>query len=192
MRRQPGATVFGVGLVVAGLWTIASALFPVITGQASVRLAGLQELWPVLIIVGGGAMLAQAVLRPERLTGLVFLGVVTVLIGIVCLMFSLRIGNLAWRDWFKWSPLLLIILAIGFLSVYLADDMRNRALLIPMNVIGGLGLLALPFTLGMTRTNVFAETLQMWPLLVILFVLLFLFRPSSTSISSDRDSSSGH
>ena len=191
MKRQPGAMIFGAGLGVAGLWTIASALFPVITGQASVRLAGLQELWPVLVMLGGAAMLAQAVFRPERLNGLVFLGIISLLVGVVCLVFSLKVGNLAWRDMSRWWPLFLIILAIGFLGVFLAEDLRNRTIVIPMYVTGGLGFLLLPFTLGLTRTNAFAQTLQLWPMLVVLIVVLFLFRPTPTNTPSDSDPSSG-
>jgi len=191
MRRQPGAVLFGIGLVVAGFLTILSALFPVITGQTSVRPVGLQELWPALVILGGAAMLVQAIFRPERLNGLIFLGIITLLVGVVCLVFSLKVGNLAWRDMGRWWPVFLIILAIGFMSVFVAEDMRNRSLLIPMYVTGGLGFLILPFTLGMTRTNAFAQTLQLWPMLVVLIVLLFLFRPTPADISSDRDSLSG-
>jgi hypothetical protein len=190
MRRQPGAVLFGIGLVVAGVWVIASALFPVITGQASVRLVGLQELWPVLVIVGGVAMLVQAIFRLERLNGLIFLGIITLLVGVVCLVFSLEVGNLAWRDMARWWPVFLIILAIGFMSVFVADDLRNRALLIPIYVTGGLGFLILPFTLGMTRTVAFAQTLQLWPMLVVLIVLLFLFRTTPADAPSDPDSSS--
>ncbi len=187
MRLQPGALVIGIGLIVTGLWTIASALFPLISGRANLRLVGMQELWPVLLIVAGVAMLVQAIFRKERLPGLIFLGIVALLLGVFFCLFTLKIGNLAWRDLVRLWPFLLLILGFAFLMLYVTDGLGNKALLVPVYVIGGTGIFALPVTLGLARGSSFGQALQLWPLLVIVLALIIFFRPRPIAPRTDSD-----
>jgi hypothetical protein len=48
-------------------------------------------------------------------------------------------------------------------------------LLPPAYIFGGVGLLALPFTLGVMRGEVARQVLQFWPLLVLLVGLAVFF-----------------
>jgi len=189
MKRQPGAYVIGVGLLIGGLWTVASVLYPLLSGRANVRLWGLPELWPALLTLAGSAMLAQAIFGTERQPGLIFLGIIASLLGVFLGSFTLKIGNLGWGEMARWWPMFPIIFGFAFLILHIADDMRNSALLVPVYVIGGFGLFALPVTLGLTRGSNFTQAFQLWPMLAIVLALLVFFRSHPTEKRNDSDSS---
>jgi len=191
MKPQPGALVIGVGLLFfAGPWTIFSTLYPVISGRANVRLwPGLPELWPMLLVIFGVAMLAQVIFRPEGQLGLVFLGIVILMFGLFLSLFTLKVGNLGWADLARLWPVFAIIIGFAFLIVYVADDLRSSSFLIPVYVVGGLGIFLLPVTLGLTRGSGFAQSLQLWPLLVLVLAILIFFRPTPADDRADSDSS---
>ncbi len=178
-KRQPGVMVAGLGLIVVGGWTIASALYPLLAGTDSAgqpqHLAGITQLWPLLLCLGGLAMLAQAAAPGERHPGLVFLGVTLLLLGLFFLAFTVKLGNLSWRDMSRLWPVIPTILGLAFLMLYIVEGMRSSALLTPVYVIGGVGILLLPLTLGVLRASTIQQVGQLWPLGVLIILLLIGF-----------------
>lgn len=189
MKRQPGALVLGVGLLSAGLWTITSTVYPLASGHPNERLWGVPELWPMLLAILGVAMLAQVIFRPNGQLGLVFLGIILLLFGLFFSLFTLKVGNLGWKEMARLWPILAIIIGFAFLIVYIADDLRKSSFLIPVYGFGGLGIFLLPLTLGLTRSSGFSQSLQLWPLLLFVVALLIFSRSTPPDSRSDSDSS---
>lgn len=169
MKRQAGAIIGGVGLIVAGGWIVAI--------QLGIRLAGLRYIWPALVALLGLMLLVQVVFQKRKQGGLVFLGVTCLLIGGFLSLFSLRVGGLSWADLARYWPVIPLSLACALMMLYLAEGMRQQALLVPTYIIGGIGLVALPFTLGVLQGTVMDQVVQLWPLLVILIILALFVRP---------------
>ncbi len=167
-QNQPGVIAGGLGLLLVGIWLLAITLAP---------LSGLQRLWPLIPAIFGLVMLVQASSEEGKPDGMIFLGVIALLTGLFLLLFTFRIGRLTWYDMNRYWPGFPLIVGIAFMVLYLAKDMRQQALLAPTFIIGGVGIFALPFTLGVIGGPVFSQVLQFWPLLAILALLAILFRP---------------
>jgi hypothetical protein len=166
--RQPGALIGGLGLLIIG--------GIIATSAAGVPIGGLDRLWPGIVFALGLALLAQFGARSRPANGLLLIGVVLALSSTFLCAFTLQIGNLTWADMIGYWPVFLVIIGMGFLVVYLAEDMREQALLIPSMAIGGLGVAFLPFTLGVIHGAVFTQVVRLSPLLLILIVLAVILR----------------
>jgi len=167
-QRQPGAIVAGLGLMVAGGWLIATEL--------GAPLLGPERLWPFIPALLGSALLAQVIFRKQRQDGLIFIGVVALLTGLFLSLFTFRVGGLGWQDMSVWWPVFPLIVGIAFMAIYLAGDMHEQSLLIPAYITGGIGLFALPFTLGIVGGGISNQVLRLWPLLVAFVVLAIILR----------------
>ncbi len=167
-RRQPGIVIGAAGLVAGGTWLALSGL--------GLRLLTLDRLWPVIPVVGGLALLAQNAQQSRGSQGLMLGGVSALLGGLFLLLFSFRVGNLAWADLAGYWPVFPLIVGFAFLLVYLSEGMQEPGLLVLAHLFGGFGLLALPFTLGIIRGAVFSQVLRLWPLLLILVTLAVILR----------------
>jgi hypothetical protein len=142
------------------------------------------RLWPVLLIFVGVALLSQHSMDHSQRSGIVFLGISTVLSGLFLCVFTFQIGRLGWPDMSRYWPVFPIIVGAAFLAVYLADDMQNEALLRPSFLIGGFGLFLLPFTIGVIGGQAFSQISQFWPLLLIPLAALILFQAVRTRTRS--------
>lgn len=169
MGRQPGSIIIGIGLIAIGVWTV--------TIQLGVRLAGIRYMWPALIAMLSLAFLVQYIFQKRKQGGLVFLGIAGLSISIFLNLFTLRVGGLTWADMSRYWPVIPLLLGLAFLILYLAEGMRQQALLIPTYIAGGIGLFALPITLKIVQGPVFNQVIQLWPILVILIVLAIVIRP---------------
>jgi hypothetical protein len=166
--RQPGAAVIGLGLLIISGWFAARAFEP--------RLMGIDRLWPFIPIMIGAALIIQfAFGNPDR-AGLVFVGLVLALTGIFMCMFTFEIGRLTWFDLTRYWPLFPAIIGAGFLAMFIADGMRNEALLKPAYLIGGFGIFLLPFTSGVLGGDVFDQVAVFWPLLFIPLVIVVVIQ----------------
>ncbi len=178
-QRQPGVVVISIGLTLAGAWWIAIA--------SGVPLMSLNRFWPVGLSIGGLALLVQRSLRDRQDMGLLLFGSVLLLTGLFLCLFAFRIGNLTWQDMTDYWPILLLIVGFAFVLVYLASDMREQALLVPVYFLGGIGLVALPITLGMVRGAISSQVLWLSPLLLVLIVLAVLMRSRRRVGQQTRD-----
>src|SRR5687768_7030214 len=166
--RQPGAAVIGLSLLIIGGWFTARAFEP--------RLMGFDRLWPFIPILIGVALLIQfAVGQPNR-AGLVFVGLVFALTGIFMCVFTFEVGRLTWFDLTRYWPIFPAIIGAGFLAIFIADGMRNEALLKPAYLIGGFGIFLLPFTTGVLGGTLLDQVSQFWPLLFIPLAILVVIQ----------------
>jgi hypothetical protein len=171
MGRQAGSLVIGVGLLGAGAWSIAIGL--------GVPLARLNRMWPVVVMIFGSGMLTQYLFQRRKQGGLLFLGLNAVVIGAFLSIFTLKVGGIGWVDMGRYWPVIPVTIGVAFLIIYIADGWQQSSLVVPAFVIGGIGLFALPFTLGVTRRQSFDDVLELWPLLILFGLLIFFFRPPS-------------
>lgn|SRR5574341_2150423 len=179
IQRQPGAMLAGLGLVAVGGWIIVIAL-----GQP---LVGFDRLWPALVAFAGLALTAQYTFHTPRYGGMLFVGVMLLLLGLFFLPFALRIGGISWSNMIPFWPVLPLIVAFAFAALYLADGMSDQTLLTPIYIIGGVGLAALPITTGVLRGTVLAQVIQLWPLVVIGLALAFFLRPHPRPDGHDHE-----
>jgi hypothetical protein len=170
-RIQPGAVIGGLGLLLVGAWLLIADLSPQPTGSQGLQLVGFDRLWPVVPIIAGLAFLIQYALEPRKRGGLVFLGLIVLLGGLLLCAFTFEIGRLSWADTGGYWPIFLIIAGAAFVVLYVADGMREPALMRPAYLIGGAGLLALPFTLGIIHGEVIDQMVKLWPLLLVPVIL---------------------
>lgn len=164
MRRKPGIMVAGAGLVIAGGWLIAGGL--------GARLLPFWRVWPLLLVALGLALVAQHAGEPAGGRGLLILGLPLLLTGVFLLAFTLEVGGLGWPDMRGYWPVFPLILGLTFLLVYVSGDMVEQPLLVLAYLFGGLGLAALPFTLGVIRLPLGEQIARFWPVLVLLAVAL--------------------
>lgn len=167
-QRQPGVAVIGMSLALVGIWWIAAA--------SGLPLVPLGRLWPVGLSTVGLALLVQRGLRDRQGMGLLLLGSTLLLTGLFLCLFAFRIGNLTWQDMADYWPAFPLIVGFAFALVYLAGDMREQALLVPVYLLGGIGLVALPITLGVVQRAVPGQVLWLLPLPLVLIALAALVR----------------
>jgi hypothetical protein len=164
MRGRVGSRALALCLVAAGLWLILVGL--------GLRVPSLARAWPALLVGLGIAMLAEAAYGAR---GLLFLGMVTALCGGFLLLFSMGAWGLGWSSMAALWPVFPVIIALAVLIMYLVGGMRERGLLFPIMLIGGVGIAALPLTVGVMTRWYTLEVLRFWPLLAGLAILALLF-----------------
>jgi hypothetical protein len=166
-REQTGALIGALGLVGIGGWLLAAAL--------GVPLMGFDRLWPLILALAGVVFVVQYGVTASRPVGLLFVGMLALLGGTFLCAFTTQLGGLAWHNMAQYWPVFPLIVGVAFMTLYLAGDMREGALLPPAYIFGGIGILTLPFTLGVMRGEVARQVLQFWPLLVLLAGLAVFF-----------------
>lgn len=168
LKRQPGATIAGI--------TLLSASILLILTQLGLPWLNFQRLWPLLLTLVGLSLIAQVVHHAIEAPGQIWMGVTLLLSGLYLCIFSLQVGNLAWISLLSYWPGFLLIAGLAFMVIYLLGDMQDDTLLVPAYLIGGAGLLALPFTLEVIRSPVFQQMLRLWPLAILLAGLAIFLR----------------
>ena len=169
MKRRPGNVMTALFLIVVGAWFLATDVF-------NAPLMGFVELWPAFPLFFGLALLVQYLVGERQNSGLVFLGVAAALPGAFLFLFTLRIGGLTWADMGRYWPAFPLIGGLAFLALYLAGGMQDQGVLVPAFISGGVGLIALPITLGVVGGRMFSQAIRLWPLLLILIGLALFLR----------------
>jgi hypothetical protein len=142
-------------------------------------------MWPIIIAIFGLGMVIQYIFQYRKQGGLLFLGINSVVIGAFLSIFTLKVGGITWIDMGHYWPVIPFTIGAAFLIVYIADGSQQNSLVVPAFVIGGVGLFALPVTLGVTQRQSFADVLQLWPLLVLFGLLIVFFRPPASQPGGD-------
>jgi hypothetical protein len=166
-RQQTGALIGALSLIGIGGWLLALAL--------GVPLMGFDRLWPLIPALVGLVFVVQYAVTTSRPVGLLFVGMIALLAGTFLCTFTTGLGGLTWGSMAQYWPVFPLVVGVAFMALYLAGDMREGALLPPAYIFGGIGILALPFTLGVMRGEVARQVLQFWPLLVLLIGLAVFF-----------------
>lgn len=162
-RRHPGVIILGVILAASGGWLAASALgLPLLPGA---------RLWPLMVTAGGAALLAENASQRRPSAGFGFLGAMLVPLGAILLVFTLGIGGANWQHVLSAWPVGLVLLGWAALAVYLMEGMGQEGLLVVAFLVGGVGLAALPFTMGAIRAPAFSQVTRFWPAALALGVI---------------------
>ncbi|HEV8632600.1 MAG TPA: hypothetical protein VGV61_19955 [Thermoanaerobaculia bacterium] len=125
------ALVLASALLLSGLWIVLDA--------AGVAMPSLARHWPLFVILGGVASLADYTWVSRR-PGALGLGVFGVTLGVDLYLLTLR--ELSWRRVGLWGPGIYLAVGLGCLAAWGADRQRSPRLL----VVGGAALgLAITF-----------------------------------------------
>jgi hypothetical protein len=171
-KTQPGFRIAGLSLLVVGGWLMAREMA---TPAAGSEVIGLDRLWPIIPFLLGLALTVQYLAEKRKRDGLIVLGVAAMLSASFLCLFTLQIGRLDWPDMVRFWPVFPIIIGAALVTLYVAGGMQDSTLLRPAYLIGGIGVFALPFTLGVLRGAIFDQAARLWPVLAIVLLLLVLF-----------------
>lgn len=167
IKRQPGVMLAGVSLLIGGVWLAADAL--------GLGVIGVRYVWPGAFVLIGVALFAQRGAQQGRRAGsgagLAFAATLALLTGLFLCAFSFQVGSLRWAALGGVWPGFLLILAAALIVVFLEGDMQERGQLVLAHLVGGLGLILLPFTLRVVRLRWPAGG-RVWPLAAAVAVLL--------------------
>jgi hypothetical protein len=110
-RRSEGLVFTGVAATLLGGFFLAITLGPLEWGD-------LDRYWPVFVVIGGTAFLAQWLARPGE-TGLLVPAGLALLVGLVALALTLGLLNPALSvQLLRFWPVVLIILGVGLIISY--------------------------------------------------------------------------
>lgn len=129
---------------------------------------GWEQLWPVFPIFGGLAFLAGYVTSGFKESGLVFVGVGGVLVGLF--FFGFTLGYWEWEAMAQLWPMFPLIGGVAFFALFLAERGRDLGTL-------GVGCAAVLVGLGglaFTYDYIGGDIVKLWPLLIILVGLFAL------------------
>ena len=143
--RQAGGVFWGGVMVLVGGWFLLS--------QMGIDLPGLDQLWPIFPMLSGFGSLAAFFSRRRRDPGLVFPGVIGMLIGLFFFTFTFEFFS--WSEMAVLWPVFPLICGLAFLSTWLAGACREKELLVPGGLSTAVGVIGLFLTLGeMTAQHV--------------------------------------
>lgn len=168
LKRQPATVMIGVILILVGIGLILSGIGLPVPEVAAV--------WPGILLLIATGILWQYASETRHRSGLLFIGVVLGGFSLLALGFTAGLEGLTWFDFRRFWPVLLVLVGLGLLMAYVAGNFVRHSLRAPAALIGGLGLLLLPVTLGLHRTESFRQILTYWPVLLVPVLLTFFFR----------------
>lgn len=172
-RKRAGSTVLAFGMLMLGVYIILLSI-----GLPIIRL---RYLWPLMGVWVGLSLIVQFAADQEKRGGLIFFGVLITLYALLAFPFSIRLLSLSGETVALLWPLLPLGLGMAFMALYIGTDLSDQTVLVVSTIVGGVGLLALPITLGTVRSQAFAQTLRYWPLLVLFILVGIIFGPRLTT-----------
>ena len=156
LRDRQGTIWLGLGLIglgivfVLGLWI------------------GWEKIWPIFVIAGGVAFLVGYAVSGFRDSGLVFVGVGAILVGLFFLGFSL--GYWEWSDMSWLWPVFPVIGGVAFVALFFAERGKDAGTLGVGCAAFVVGIVGLAVTLGFLGK----EIVRFWPLLLVLLGIVSL------------------
>ena len=132
------------------------------------QLIGWEKIWPIFPLLGGVAFLVGYVVGGFKESGLVFVGVGAILVGLF--FFAFTLGTFEWGDMGTLWPIFLLIGGLAFCALFLAERGRDLGTLGVGCVAFVVGLVGLAITLGLIGTDI----VKYWPLLLIFLGLVVL------------------
>jgi len=164
--RDKGSAVVAILLIVLGGYLLAV--------QLGIDLPGWGQIWPVLPLGAGIALLVSLFWGRGRDPGKAFLGTAAILVGLV--FFFVTLGPLTYRDLGDWWPVFVLIAGVSFLAQWMAARFRDWGALflaIFALVLGGATLAARFEVFGPDTQELLP---QLWPALIILLGFFVLLR----------------
>lgn len=129
---------------------------------------GWDKIWPIFPLLGGLAFLGGYVASGFRESGLVFVGVAAVLVGVFFFGFSL--GAWEWEQMEQLWPVFVLIGGVAFGALFLAERGRDVGTLGVGCVAVIVGVVGLAFTYN----YVSGDVVKLWPLLIVLLGVVSL------------------
>ena len=168
-HKAGGSFVCGFVLVGLGVWFLVD--------RAGFDVPGVDQLWPLFVILGGLSMLGSFVLSGLRDSEQVASGVAAFLIGIFFLFFTM--GPLDWSMMAALWPVFPLLSGIAMVARFVASLGRQ-----PQSLVRGLGAMAVGVIgLAVTLTPLGSMLLSLgWPVILVLVGLLVLMRALFGSI----------
>jgi hypothetical protein len=162
-KRPITAGLPGIVLILLGLWLLLQRL--------GVAVPGLEQLWPVLLVVDGIWLLASFVFEDHD-AGSAFAGTGFLLTGAFFLLYTFRV--IVHLD--PWWPVFPIIGGLAFLVQWAASEFKGIGSLWMGLLALMVGLVALPFTVGMLSEQLGREGARLWPVILIAVGILALLQ----------------
>lgn len=157
MERDRMGTVWaGLGLIGLGIAFVVA------------QWIGWGRIWPLFPVLGGVGFLVSYVLTDFKDEGLVFVGILALLVGIFFFGFSL--GFWQWRQMRELWPVFPLILGVAFVALFFAGRARDAGSLGVGCAALVVGIAGLAFTYGLVGRDIW----RYWPVLLILVGVLSL------------------
>jgi hypothetical protein len=132
------------------------------------QLIGWDAVWPVFIIAGGAVFLVRYAVTGFRESGLVFVGVAAVLVGLF--FFGFTLGYWEWAEMSRLWPVFPIIGGIALVALFFAERGKDAGTLGVGCAAFLVGIVGLAVTLG----YVGKEIVGLWPLLLVILGIISL------------------
>jgi len=170
------------GSIVPAVLLIAVGVIFLLVNLNVIPRVSIAELWPALPVLIGLGMLLQFLLGGLRDPGLVTGGTIFLLTGLFFFLFTLEVnlpglGVVRWGLMGELWPAFPLIVAIALLLQWIAGGLRDTGLLVPVTILGIVGLAGFAFTLD--RFPAFRAIVEYWPVLLIVLGLVVLARAFS-------------
>ena len=154
----------GLILIFIGGWFLAQNL--------GLPLPNVWNLWPAFLVLGGVSSLMNYFSQGRVNSSHIFNATLALLLGAFFFMFSL--GFWQWEMMAQFWPLLLIIVGTAFFAQWLVEIRVTRRLILSL-VVGGVGVVFLPSTLGWLAPELAAQIQRLWPIALIVAGIVVLF-----------------
>ncbi len=161
-----GVLLLALLLILTGTYALLVELIP--------QAPSLDQLWPVLPVAGGITLLASYFHQREGEHLRLFWGVFLTLSGLFLFLISLTDQNYAVL--LTWWPAFVLIAGLAFLTLWLAEGVREWGMLVL--AVGSLafGGVYLAVNLRLLGPRISAEVQRLWPVLLILAGLILFVR----------------
>lgn len=163
---QKGTVLLALFLMLIGTYALLVEFVP--------HAPSLEQLWPILLIAGGITLLVSYFRQKGRDHPRVFWGVFLTLSGLFLSLVSLTDQNYAVLA--TWWPAFVLIAGIAFLTLWLAEGIREWGTLLLALVSLIFGGTYLAVNLQILGPNTAAEIRRLWPVLLILAGLILFIR----------------
>ncbi len=164
MRK--GMLLLGLILILIGVYSLLSIFSP--------HVPSLEQLWPAAPIAGGITLLISYFRPPRKDPTRIFWGVGLTLSGLVFLLITLTEQNYTVLR--TWWPAFVIITGISFLTLWLAEGLRDWGALFLAVVGMAFGGVYMAINLHLLGPNTAAEIGRLWPVLLIFVGLILVLR----------------
>ncbi|MFH1085853.1 MAG: DUF5668 domain-containing protein [Chloroflexota bacterium] len=154
-RRQ--TATWGIILIVVGVLALLGAL--------GVRPISMQNLWPLLMIAGGVAILISGFTKDPHDTGNVWFGLMALLCGGLFAYITLGAGE--WSDLRTLWPIFPGMGAVAWLVAW-AVDLRQISNLVSALVSGAVAVVGYLYTTGRVEGSLIQSLATYWPLILVL------------------------
>lgn len=161
-----GTLLLGLILILIGVYALLEVFSP--------GVPPLERLWPVALIAGGITLLIGYFRPPRKDPTRVFWGVGLTLSGLIFLLITLTDRSYAILR--TWWPAFIIIIAISFLALWLAEGLRDWGALFLAIVGFAFGGVYIAINLQLLGPNTAAEIGRLWPAILIFAGLILVLR----------------